>query len=150
MPHGTVTRVIPATAARVFDIIHDYPNRLKWDTLLQAAYIEPPHTSAGVGVTSVCKGRASLGGIALRTQYVSFERGVVAAVKMLNQPAFFGAWAASIRHKDIDAGHSEVTYAYHFTARPMRLRWFLHPIMSAVFKWETGRRLDALCRYALL
>ena len=150
MPHGSVTRVIPANAGRVFDIIHDYPNRLKWDTLLQAAYLESPHTSANVGVTSVCKGRALLGGIALRTQYVSFQRGVVAAVKMLNQPPFFGAWAASIRHTSIDETHSEVTYTYQFTARPAWLQWLLHPIMGAVFRWETRRRLDALARYALL
>lgn len=144
MPHGEASEVIPAPAGAVFDLLHDYSRRLEWDTLLQAAYLEDGHTTAGKGVTSVCVGRRSLGGIALRTQYVSFERPRVAAVKMLNAPPFFDTWAASIHHDDLPGGQSRITYKFHFTSRPRALRFLLDPIMERVFAWETRRRLRAM------
>jgi hypothetical protein len=144
MPHGTVTAIIPAASGEVFDLVHDYERRLTWDTLLQKAYLDDGHTVAAKGATSVCQGRATLGGIALKTVYVSFDRPRVAAVKMLNRPPFFNTWAASIRHRDLDNGRSEIVYTYDFTARPRWLAWLLEPIMGRVFAWETRKRLEAL------
>lgn len=63
---------------------------------------------------------------------------------MLNQPPFFDSFAASIRHFKIDDNHSEVIYKVNFVAKPRRLRWILHPLMRAVFIWETRKRLRAL------
>ena len=147
MAHGKVDALIPATSAQVFDLIHDYPRRLEWDTLLQAAYLDDGFTEPGKGVTSVCVGRPALGSIALKTVYVTFDRPRVAAVKMINSPPFFGAWAASIRHEDVDEHHSRVTYTYTFTPRPAWLRFILEPIMQRVFLWETRKRLQALHAY---
>ena len=147
MPKGICREIIPATKEEVFALVHDYDRRLEWDTLLQKAYLEPEFARAGTGAISVCQGRAILGGFALRTVYVSFREGRVAAVKMLNEPPFFASFAASIRHFDVDENHSEIVYEYHFTARPRRLRWLLHPVMRRVFQWETDRRLTALKRY---
>jgi hypothetical protein len=144
MVHGEVSAVIPAPAAEVFELLHDYHRRLSWDTLLSAAYLDDGFTEAGKGVTSVCVGRRSLGGLALRTVYVSFDPPRVAAVKLINSPPFFGKWAASIRHTDLSPGESRVTYTFHFTARPGWLRWALEPIMAVVFRWETRKRLHAL------
>lgn len=90
MAHGQVSECLPAPGPVVFDLVHDYRRRLEWDTLLQAAYLEGGATAAGQGVTAVCVGRRSLGGLALRTVYVTFERPTLAAVKMVNAPAFFG------------------------------------------------------------
>jgi hypothetical protein len=142
-----VSEVMPATSEVVFDVIHDYPRRLEWDTLLSAAYIDDGSAAAGKGVVTVCVGRPMLGRIALRTVYVSFQRPRVAAVKMLNQPPFFGTWAASIRHEDLEGGTSSVTYTFNFTARPRFLAWLLEPIMLRVFRWETAKRLAALRKY---
>lgn len=144
MAHGEVSEILPAPSEVVFDTVHDYGRRLEWDTLLRAAYLEGGHTAAGKGVTSVCVGRRSLGGIALRTVYVSFERPTLAAVKMVNRPAFFQTWAASIRHEDVSASESRVTYRFHFTTRPRCLRFIMEPLMRRVFAWETRRRLGAL------
>jgi hypothetical protein len=144
MAHGEVSDIIPAASAAVFELLHDYERRLEWDTLLSAAYLDDGSERAGKGVTSVCVGRRSLGRLALRTVYVSFDPPRVAAVKMINQPPFFGTWAASIRHHDVDAASSRVTYTYTFTARPRWLRWLLEPIMGVVFRWETRKRLRAL------
>ena len=142
--HGEVTEEIDAPATAVFDLVHDYAKRLTWDTLLSAAYLTDGATVAGAGVTSVCVGRRSLGGLALKTRYVTFDRGKVAAVKLINSPPFFGTWAASIRHVDFPNGRSRITYNWSFTARPTWLAWLFEPIMGRVFRWETRKRLRAL------
>src|SRR6185503_20728194 len=118
MPHSEITELIPAPSTAVFDLLHDYARRLEWDTLLQAAYLTDGAKVAAEGVTAVCVGRKSLGGIALKTVYVTFERPTLAAVKMVNAPVFFQSWAASIRHEDISARESRLTYKFQFTTKP--------------------------------
>ncbi len=147
MPNTEIKDVIPAPASEVFDLLHDYDRRLEWDTLLQKAYLEKDFPAASKGAISVCQGRAILGGFALRTEYVSFERGKVAAVKLLNQPPFFDTFAASIRHRDTGENESEIIYKVNFTAKPKFLRWILHPLMKAVFAWETRKRLSSLKKF---
>lgn len=144
MAHGVVTELIPAPSSAVFDLLHDYARRLEWDTLLQAAYLEAGATCAAKGVTSVCVGRGTLGGIALKTIYVSFERPKVAAVKMVNAPPFFHSWAASIHHEEVSAHESRITYQFHFTTKPPLLQFILDPLLKRVFVWETQKRLQAL------
>jgi hypothetical protein len=143
MANGQISEIIPAASHVTFDLIHDYTRRLEWDTLLQAAYLDGGAV-ADKGVTAVCVGRRSLGGIALRTVYVSFDRPRVAAVKMVNTPAFFQSWAASIRHENISDQESRIIYRFHFVTKPRVLRFILDPIMEMVFLWETRRRLRAL------
>jgi hypothetical protein len=144
MAHGQISELMPAPSTVVFDVLHDYSRRLEWDTLLRAAYLEGDFLSAGKGVTSVCIGRRSLGGLALKTVYVTFQRPTLAAVKMINAPAFFGTWAASIHHEDLSAHESRITYKFNFTAKPRLLRFILEPAMKMIFVWETRKRLRAL------
>src|SRR5690349_17551373 len=127
MPRGTISELIPATSVEVFDLVHDYGRRLEWDTLLRAAYLDDGHTQAGMGATSICVGRLGVGGFALKTEYISFQRPRVAAVKMLNRPPFFGTWAASIRHVDTGPRQSRIVYTFSFTSRPRLLSWLLDP-----------------------
>src|SRR5215470_11808295 len=101
MRRGRVSEVIPASSAQVFDLLHDYGRRLEWDTLLSQAYLDDGFTEARKGATSVCVGRRSLGALAFKTVYVSFDRPTVAAVKLVGSPAFFASWAASIRHEEV-------------------------------------------------
>jgi hypothetical protein len=144
MAHTEISELIPAPSSAVFDLLHDYARRLEWDTLLQAAYLEDGAHVAAKGVTAVCVGRRSLGGIALRTVYVTFERPTLAAVRMVNAPALFQSWAASIRHEDISGHESRLTYKFQFTTRPYVLRFALDPLMQRLFVWETRKRLHAL------
>src|SRR5262249_45996692 len=127
-----------------FDLLHDYRRRLEWDTLLQAAYLEDGAGVAAKGVIAVCVGRKALGGIALKTVYVTFARPTLAAVRMVNTSVFFHSWAASIRHEDISAHESRLTYKFHFTTRPHCLRFVLDPLLERIFIWETRKRLRAL------
>lgn len=147
MPTAEIKEVIPASAEAVFALLHDYKRRLEWDTLLQEAYLEPEFQKSEKGAISVCRGKTILGGFALRTFYISFESGKVAAVEMLNQPPFFDTFAASIRHRKIDDENSEVIYKVNFTAKPRFLRPILNPIMRRVFVWETRQRLGALKKF---
>lgn len=147
MPHGTVREVIPAPSAAVFGLLHDYGRRLEWDTLLQAAYLTDGHQEVRQGAVAVCKGRAGLGGIALKSVYVTFHPPEVAAVRMVNRPAFFDAFAATIRHRDLPGGSSSVEYVYQFTARPAWLRFLLHSLMGLAFALETRKRLRSLRRF---
>ena len=89
MPKGSVVEIVPAPSELVFELLHNYDKRLEWDTLLQDAHLCDDWSSAQRHATSLCKGRWYLGGIALKTKYVSFVPGVIAAVTMLNRPAFF-------------------------------------------------------------
>jgi hypothetical protein len=101
----------------------------------------------GFHVASVCKGRARLGGIEVKAVYVSFRPPDVAAIKMVNRPWFFDSLAATIRHRDLADGSSRIEYTYNFSARPRWLRWLLHPVMHAILRYETQRRLRSLRRF---
>jgi hypothetical protein len=147
MPHGTVAEIVPASAADVFELLHDYNRRLEWDTLLQAAYLVDGVKEPQLGAISVCKGKMSLGGIALKTKYISFRPPNVAAVEMVNRPPFFATFGATIRHDDLADGSSLVEYKYNFTARPRFLRVVLHPVMNWLFWFETRKRLRALSQF---
>jgi Polyketide cyclase / dehydrase and lipid transport len=143
MPRGSIVERIPAERADVFRLVHDYDRRLEWDTLLQSAFLTEG-AKAGLHAIAVCKGRFWLGGIEIESEYVSFREPDVAAVKMVNPAPFFETFAATIRHRDLGNGWSQVEYVYRFMARPAWLGWLLHPVMHAVLRWETRRRLQAL------
>ena len=144
MAHGQVSEIVPAPSSAVFDVVHDYSRRLDWDTLLRVAYLDDGFTIPGTGVTAVCVGRRSLGSIELKTIYVTFERPTLAAIKMVNAPAFVHSWAASIHHEDIGEYASRITYKFHFTTKPRVLQFILDPLLQWVFLWETRKRLRAL------
>jgi hypothetical protein len=146
MPSAAITEHMPSRAVAVFDLLHDYSRRLEWDTLLREARFTRGNTAAGVGATTLCVGKPLFGIIGIETSYLTFNRGVIAAVDMINHPPFFETFAASIRHKDTGEG-SSVTYRFNFRARPRLLRWLLEPIMLVVLRHETRQRLRALSRF---
>lgn len=138
---------IEAPCEHVFDLIHDYEARLRWDTLLsKACILDKNVTHAAAGVRTLCVGRATLGKIAVETIYVSFNRPTVAAVRMLHGPWFLAEFAASIRHTPTATG-SRTTYKLRIKSRPAILRPLLDPILRAAFHWETRKRLHSLKRY---
>lgn len=65
--------------------------------------------AAGVGVRSLCVGTWRSAYLPMETEYVSFERGRVAAVKLTNRPALFERFAATIKHEELPEGRSRVT-----------------------------------------
>jgi hypothetical protein len=146
MPAATVTQKMPVAAGEVFALLHDYPRRLEWDTLLREARLTGGFTKAEKGATSLCVGNAFGGLVGIETRYVSFRPGELAAVEMINRPPFFEKFAASIRHRDVADG-SEAIYKLHFTARPKWLRCCLEPLMLRFLRHETQKRLRALAEF---
>ena len=137
---------MPVPSSEVFSLLHDYSRRLEWDTLLSRASLCDGWTTVERNAETICTGRWYLGGITLKTSYISFEGPRCTAVKMLNRPLLFETFAASIRHDELPNGKSTVQYQYNFTARPTWLRWLLHPLMNMALRWETRKRLQALGR----
>lgn len=147
MAKHSASIVINRSCGEVFDLIHNYERRLEWDTLLSKAILLEGAQTAGVGVKSLCVGKMSVGGLAFESQYITFEPGQVAAVKLTNLPPFFADFAASIRHQPITEKRSEVIYSFNFKARPAFLCWIFEPIMNWMFYKETQMRLKALKAY---
>lgn len=146
MPTTSITRQMPCGAQEVFTVLHDYSRRLEWDTLLQSADLTGGHAKAGLGVTSLCVGKKSMGSIGIETIYVTFREGELAAVKMINHPPLFESFAASIRHQDNPQG-SSITYRLSFRSKPAWLRWLFEPVMLLLLRHETRKRLVALANY---
>src|SRR6188474_820127 len=103
---------IVASAELIFDYTQDYKNRLKWDTFLTEAYLLYKATQADKGVKAWCVSRNGLG---METQYVSFNRPKVAAIKMTKGPYMFKEFAASWTFKEETIGLTKVTFVYSFS-----------------------------------
>ena len=144
MPKGTITIEIEASCKAVFDLVHDYNQRLQWDTLLSQATLLGQAKAADRGVRTRCVGTWRSGKIAVETEYIAFEPGRVAAVKLVNRPPLFEHFVATIRHKPLTATRSRLTYIYSFRARPRWLAFALEPIMHAALQRETKARLRSL------
>jgi hypothetical protein len=147
VPRETLSIEIDASSNTVFDVIHDYGCRLEWDTMLQEARLLGGATTAGVGVRSVCVGTWRSLFLALETEYIRFEPGRVAAVKLTNHPPFFERFAATIRHEALSEGRSRTTYIYAFQARPRFLAPLLEPVMNVLLRREVQKRLCSLRHY---
>ena len=142
--HIVVTQEMPATREQTFDVLHDYDRRLAWDTLLRRAYCQG---MPGRDAVAVCTARWWLGGYTFRTRYVTFERPVLAAIRLESRPPFFASWAASIRHAPLPDGRSSATYTMTFRCKPAWAAPLLEPVARSMFRRETARRLAALARY---
>lgn len=144
MPSGLVVIDIHAASGDVFDLVHDYSRRLEWDPFLREARLLDGAEVSGIGVSSRCVARRSVGGFAMDTVYVTFTRPTVAAVSMTRGPWFLRAFGASIRHDTISDGSVRVTYRYTFKACPRFLAFLIEPVVQLIFRRETSRRLSAL------
>jgi uncharacterized protein YndB with AHSA1/START domain len=143
MPTQEASVDVAAPPERVFDLLHDYARRLTWDPFLRRADVIDAD-EAGLHVRTLCVAKWTRGGLGMETEYVSFDRPRVAAVRMTRGPWFFGSFAASIRQVPRTDGTTRVTYRYNFRVRPRWLSPALAPVMRFVFMRETRRRLAAL------
>ena len=144
MPRRAYSIEIAAPSERVFDLIHDYDRRLQWDSMLSEARLLAGARRAAVGVRSLCVGTWKSAYLPFETEYVRFERGEVAAVKLTNRPPLFARFAATIRHRPVAPGRSLTTYIYSFRARPRTFAAFLEPIIDFMLAREVQHRLAGL------
>ena len=109
----------------VFDFTQDYGKRLLWDTFLKRADLMDGADSAGKGVKAYCVAR---NGLAMTTEYLTFNRPEVTAIKMTKGPFMFKSFLGSWRFKSEGSGRTEVKFLYSFTLR------FPFSLLSGVIK----------------
>ncbi|NOZ41490.1 MAG: SRPBCC family protein [Planctomycetes bacterium] len=144
MPSGTTTIEIRASAEDIFDLIHNYSRRLEWDPFLREARLLEGAKKADIGVTSRCVAHRGVGGLAMDTVYISFNRPTVASVKMTRGPYLFRTFAATIRQESLNTQATLVTYNYNFQTKPGWLAFLIEPVVQRIFHREIRQRLVAL------
>ena len=98
----------------IFDYTQDYTDRLNWDTFLRKAELINGATHADKGVRAYCVAKNGLG---METEYVTFNRPKVTAVKMTKGPFLFKTFLGSWTFKELKQGVTEVTFLYSFELR---------------------------------
>jgi hypothetical protein len=147
MPRGSITVDVKAPCDVVFDVLHDYAQRLRWDTMLSEARLVGGASRADVGVRSLCVGTWRTAYLPIETEYITFRRGEVAAVRLTNESPLFESFAASIRHLALPDGASRITYIYSFQTRARRVAAVVDAVVSRMMARETRARLLALRGY---
>ena len=136
----TQSVVIGAPAADLFALTQDYGRRLEWDPFLKRADLIGA-SEPGPGVEALCVART---GLAMTTEYVSFNPPTVCAVRMTRGPWFIAEFAGSWRFVARSPHETEVSFRYLVVGRP---RW-LTPLLRRVFARDTRKRLAALKKAA--
>ncbi len=135
---------MPAREAVVFDAFHYHHWRSRWDSLVSATHVLGGAPCPFVGAVTENAGAGMLRGLAMRTQFVSYDRPRVAAASMLGRSFPFTRWAASMRHRATGPNASLLIYTYTFEVGPAALRWLMDPVVDRIFGWQTRRRFARL------
>lgn len=106
--------VIKCKPHEAFDYTQDYKNRLTWDTFLKKADLINGANEAGKGVKAYCVAKNGLG---METEYVSFNRPKVTAIKMTKGPYMFKSFLGSWTFKEVENKLTEVIFLYSFQLR---------------------------------
>jgi ribosome-associated toxin RatA of RatAB toxin-antitoxin module len=130
---------IRAPAPWLFDVTQDYSRRLDWDPYLSKA--ELYGDEADVGVRAWCVSKFPPMG--METEYVSFKRPEVVAIKMTRGPWLLRMFAGSWRFEE-RGSQTRVTFRYRFETRPS----LLAPIVERTFSYDMAKRLQGLRAYA--
>jgi hypothetical protein len=140
MVHDRFEYEMPAEPEVVFDAFHHHQWRHRWDSLVHATHVIGGAPAPFVGAVTENAGGGLLRPLAMRTQFVSYQRPRVAAAAMVGTAFPFTRWAASMRHRALADGRSVMIYTYSFETRPRWLRWAMEPVTKWVFDWQTHRR----------
>ena len=110
----TETIIIEEISVKVFDFTQDYTKRLNWDTFLKKACLINGAVNADKGVRAYCVAKNGLGMI---TEYITFHRPKVTAIKMTKGPYLFKSFLGSWIFKEIQQNKTEVSFLYSFSLR---------------------------------
>jgi len=106
--------IIDKNSEKVFDFTQDYSHRLKWDTFLKKAHLIEGATTADKGVKAYCVAK---NGIGMETEYVTYNRPRVTAIKMTKGPYMFKSFLGSWTFKELGKNKTEVIFLYSFSLR---------------------------------
>jgi ribosome-associated toxin RatA of RatAB toxin-antitoxin module len=115
---------IQAEPETVFDYTQDYHKRTTWDTFLIEAKLINGATQAAKGVKAWCVAKNGKG---METEYITYNRPKVTAVKMTKGPYMFKSFAGSWQFEK-QGKETLVTFNYTY-----RLR-FPHTIAKPMIK----------------
>lgn len=144
MAHRRFVFEMAAPAGVVFDAFHYHDWRQRWDTLVRDTRVEGGAPCRCVGAVTSNLGRGPLRALSMRTRFVSYEPGRVAAATMVGRSFPFTRWAASMQHRPTAPGRSLMVYTYTFEVGPSALRWLLRPMVQWVFDRQTRKRFACL------
>lgn len=147
MAQRRLVLTMPAPAAAAFEAFHHHETRLAWDTLLSVAYVEGGGSHPYVGAITTNTGSGWKRLLGMRTRFVSYEPPRLAAAVIVAPSGPFAFWGASMRHRDLPDGTSELTYTFNIKLRPRLLGRLLDPLAAMVFELETRRRFAAMAAY---
>ena len=123
----------------IFDYTQDYNNRLNWDTFLKKAELINGATNADKGVKAYCVAKNGLG---METEYVSFNRPKVTAIKMTKGPFLFKTFLGSWTFKELNPLKTEAIFLYSFTLRfPFNI---VAPLIKRILQRNVKMRLTDL------
>lgn len=128
----TESIIIYTPQERVFDFTQDYNKRLTWDTFLIKAELINGATESALGVKAYCVAHNGMG---METEYVSFNRPKVTAVKMTKGPYMFKDFLGSWNFKIIGTNETEVVFLYSFTLS------FPFNIFTPFIKWNLKKNV---------
>lgn len=97
-----------------FDYTQDYKQRLNWDTFLKKADLIEGAKKAEIGVKSYCVAK---NGIGMVTEYITFNRPKVTAIRMTKGPFMFKNFLGSWSFNETFPINTEVTFLYSFKLR---------------------------------
>ena len=123
---------IERTPEVVFDFSQDYTKRLTWDTFLRKADLLFGAKEAAKGVKALCVAKNGYGMV---TEYVSFNRPKVTAVKMTDGPYMFKSFLGTWTFKEKGDGETDVIFLYAYEFR------FPFGLISAIIKSKLRREV---------
>lgn len=106
--------IVNKSAVSVFDYTQDYGSRLLWDTFLKKADLINGATEPNVGVKAFCVAQNGLG---METEYITYHRPKVTAIKMTRGPYLFSSFLGSWTFKELTPDKTEVFFLYSFSLR---------------------------------
>jgi len=142
-----ITMIMPCCAADAFEAFHDHRLRSQWDTLLSHAGVEGGGSHPSIGAISVNQGRGWKRLFAMRTRFVNYQPGHVAAAVLVEPMGCFQWWAASMQHRDLDGASSQLIYTFTLRLRPTWLGRIIDPLVNRLFEWQTRKRFKAMAAY---
>jgi hypothetical protein len=147
MAHRRFEFAMPAREDVVFDAFHYHHWRTQWDSLVRGSRVEGGAACPFVGAVTENPGAGMLRALSMRTRFVTYQPGRLAAAAMLGRSFPFERWAASMQHRGDGSQGSRLIYTYTFETGPAAIRWLIEPLVAWVFNWQTHRRFARLRRF---
>lgn len=134
MPVVEARVTVPLTPGVAFAVSQTTGDvRYRWDSFVHSQRLAGGATRPAKGVRTETRSRH---GLAMVSEYVSFNPPTNVGMRMVTGPWFFAMFAAGWRFAPgMDGRHTDVTWRYSFRCRPR----VLAPVAERVGAWLLGR-----------